>query len=80
MKAYQQEVQVESRGDRPTRLTWQGRAYPVQAVLDEWRHGGRWWLGERPRTCYLVQAGPLTAELHREDEPGGRWWLARMVD
>lgn len=90
MKAYGQPVQVqvvpvqtvqgEARGDRPARLTWQGRTFPVEAVLDEWRYGGRWWLGERPRDCFLVQAGALTAELHREDGPEGRWWLARLVD
>lgn len=75
-----QTAQVEARGDRPARLTWQGRTYLVEAVLDEWRYGGRWWLGERPRDCFLVQAGPLTAELHHEDGPEGRWWLARLVD
>ncbi|NTX99011.1 hypothetical protein EXW95_01095 [Deinococcus sp. JMULE3] len=75
-----QTAQVEARGDRPARLTWQGRTYLVEAVLDEWRYGGRWWLGERPRDCFLVQAGALTAELHHEDGPEGRWWLARLVD
>lgn len=80
MKAYQTEVHVDVREARPTRLIWQGQAYPVRAVLDEWQYGGRWWLGERPRTCYLVQAGPLTAELHREDGEGGRWWLACLQD
>ncbi|UBV45194.1 hypothetical protein LAJ19_20515 (plasmid) [Deinococcus taeanensis] len=80
MKAYQPEVHVDLQGARPARLIWQGQAYAVQAVLDRWRFGGRWWLGERPRTCFLVQAGLLTAELHHEDGEGGRWWLARMVD
>ncbi|MFN4251846.1 MULTISPECIES: DUF6504 family protein [unclassified Deinococcus] len=80
MKAYQTEVQVDLRAGRPARLIWRGQPYPVQAVLDEWRYGGRWWLGEQPRTCYLVQAGALTAELHQEDGEGGRWWLARLVD
>lgn len=80
MKAYQIEVHVDVREAQPTRLIWQGQAYSVQIVLDRWRYGGRWWLGERPRTCYLVQAGTLTAELHHEDGPDGRWWLARMVD
>ncbi|GAA5533971.1 hypothetical protein Dalu01_02379 [Deinococcus aluminii] len=62
----------------PRHLSWQGRTWAVQAILDQWRSGGRWWLGEVPRDCYLVQAGPLTAELHREE--GGRWWLARVQD
>ncbi|BBN96727.1 hypothetical protein DEIGR_200160 [Deinococcus grandis] len=80
MKAYGQALQVETCGDRPARLIWRGRTYPVGAVLDEWRFGGRWWLGERSRSCFLVQAGALTAELQREDGPEGRWWLARLVD
>ncbi|MFC4427255.1 DUF6504 family protein [Deinococcus navajonensis] len=80
MRAVQQEVQVEVRRGRPTRLVWRGQAYPVAQVLDWWRFGGRWWLGERPRNCYLVQAGGLTAELQHEDGLGGRWWLARVQD
>lgn len=79
MRAVQQAVTVglTPAGD-PGRLTWAGRSYPVQGVLDRWRFGGRWWLGELPRDCYLVQAGELVAELHRE--AGGRWWLARIQD
>ncbi|GGK33337.1 hypothetical protein GCM10008955_29200 [Deinococcus malanensis] len=80
MRAVQQQVDVEVRGGHPTGLSWNGQAYPVQAVLDWWRSGGRWWLGEAPRDCYLVQAGNLTAELHREDTQEGRWWLARVQD
>ncbi|UBV45273.1 hypothetical protein LAJ19_20985 (plasmid) [Deinococcus taeanensis] len=80
MKAYQDEVQVDCRAGQPRRLIWNGQVYAVQSVMDRWRYGGRWWLGEVPRTCYLVQAGALTAELHREDGEGGRWWLARVQD
>ncbi|BBN97177.1 hypothetical protein DEIGR_310079 [Deinococcus grandis] len=80
MKAYQHDIQVQVQDQQPVRLTWHGQTYRVQAVIDEWRAGGRWWLGERPRTCYLVQAGELTAEVHREDGEGGRWWLARLQD
>ncbi|MBZ9715939.1 DUF6504 family protein [Deinococcus multiflagellatus] len=80
MKAVGQEVQVDTQDGAPHRLIWAGQAYPVQAVSDEWRFGGRWWLGEPGRTCYLVQAAGLTAELHREDGEGGRWWLARLQD
>lgn len=81
MKAVQQEVTVTVTGaGRPHALLWEQRSLPVRAVLDQWRYGGRWWLGERPRSCYLVQAGRLTAEVHREDGPEGRWWLARVQD
>ncbi|MPY68282.1 hypothetical protein F8S09_16625 [Deinococcus sp. SDU3-2] len=81
MRAVQQEVTVRQVEEgRPLDVYWKGRAHRVQVILDEWRYGGRWWLDEVPRTCFLVQAGPLTAELHHEDSPGGRWWLARMQD
>ncbi|ACO47649.1 DUF6504 domain-containing protein [Deinococcus deserti] len=80
MKAVQQQVEVEVRNGQPARLIWNGQTYPVQAVLDWWRAGGRWWLGEAPRNCYFVQAGSLTAELHHEDAQEGRWWLARVQD
>lgn len=81
MKAVQQEVTVTLTGaGRPQMLVWGEQAFPVRAVLDQWRYGGRWWLGEVPRDCFLVQAGELTAELHREDRPVNRWWLTRVQD
>ena len=81
MKAVGQEVTVTpGQGGLPRDVYWQGRALRVQVILDQWRYGGRWWLDEAPRDCYLVQAGPLTAELHHEDCPDGRWFLARLQD
>lgn len=65
---------------RPVRFRRQGRLHLVSAQLDDWRSGGRWWLDEPPRDCFLVQAGGLVAELHREDTPLGHWWLARVQD
>ena len=74
----QEEVEVDtSATGQPLRFIWRARRYGVQ-VTDTWRYGGRWWLGEGPRDCYLVQAGSLTAELHHQQ--GGVWWLARMQD
>ena len=65
---------------RPVRFRHAGRLHLVTAQLDDWRYGGRWWLDEACRDVYLVQAGQLVAELHREDSPDGRWWLARLQD
>lgn len=79
MKATQAPVTVEMRDSRPHRVTWNDRLYPVTALHDQWRAGGRWWLGESARDCFLVDLGALTAELHREDA-SGRWWLARLQD
>ena len=65
---------------RPVRFRYRGRYLLVSTQIDDWRAGGRWWLDEPSRDCFLVQAGPLAAELHREDAPSGRWWLARIQD
>ena len=77
---------------RPVRFRHAGRWHRVRAVLDTWRFGGRWWLGEAPRDCFLVETERLVAELHREDgwedgqvggpedPPSGRWWLVRLLD
>lgn len=80
MKALQAEVQVELKEGQPVSLFWRERRYPISAIQDSWRFGGRWWLGEGPRDCYVVQAGPLRAELHHEAREEGRWWLARLED
>lgn len=80
MKAVNQEVRVELRDSSPYCFTWGTRRYPVTAIDDTWRFGGRWWLCEPPRDCFLVQAGPLRAELHHEAQGEGRWWLARLED
>lgn len=80
MKAIQQEVKVELHEGRPVRVNWGARHYGISGILDAWRYGGRWWLGEPPRDCYLVELGALTAELHHESAPLGRWWITRMVD
>lgn len=79
MRATQAAVEVECQDGRPHRVTWNDRRYLITALHDQWRAGGRWWLGEGARDCYLVDFGPLTAELHREDT-SGRWWLARLQD
>ena len=78
MKAVQERIEVTTTPlGQPLLFLWRSRCYVVQ-VLDAWRYGGRWWLSERPRDCFLVQAGTLTAELHHDI--GGGWWLARLQD
>ncbi|MFC4455234.1 DUF6504 family protein [Deinococcus sonorensis] len=68
------------RSGRPVRFRYQGRLQVVRQQLDDWRTGGRWWLDEPPRDCYLVETAQVLAELHREDPPSSRWWLARIQD
>lgn len=77
---------------RPARFRHAGQWHRVRAVLDAWRFGGRWWLGEAPRDCFLVETERLVAELHHEygwadgwatggeDTPAGRWWLVGLLD
>ena len=65
---------------RPVRFRRNGRLHVITAQIDDWRAGGRWWLDEPSRDCWLVQAGQLTVEIHHEDAPLGRWWLARVQD
>ena len=63
------EVSLDARG-RPLRFRRGGRVHAVTEHLDAWRFGGRWWLGELPRACFLVRTATLVAELHHEDAPG----------
>ena len=65
---------------RPARFRYKNRLHVVQTHLDDWRAGGRWWLHEPCRDCFLVHTGSITAELHHEDAEHGRWWLARIRD
>jgi hypothetical protein len=65
---------------RPVRFRYKNRLHVVQSHLDDWRAGGRCWLDEPCRDCWLVHTGSITAELHREDADHGRWWLARIQD
>lgn len=76
----QQAVTVQEADRLPRSFAWNGRAYRVGRILDRWQYGGRWWLGEAERDCFLVEAGRLTAELHHERGEEGRWWLARVQD
>ncbi|WP_261665300.1 DUF6504 family protein [Deinococcus sp. Marseille-Q6407] len=80
MKAVQQPVAVLEADHQPRSFIWNGRAYRIAQILDRWQYGGRWWLGEAGRDCFLVQAGGLTAELHHERGKEECWWLARVQD
>ncbi|WP_022799556.1 hypothetical protein [Thermus islandicus] len=47
-------------------------------LLDAWRAGGRWWLGEEGRDYFLLEvAGGLVLEVFREGEG---WVLSRVLD
>lgn len=47
-------------------------------MLDHWRYGGRWWLGETPRDHYLLElAGGQVVEVARRE---GAWFLIGTAD
>ena len=62
----------------PLKLKGQGKDVRVQRVLDYWRYGGRWWLGEAPRDYYLLELETSHVfEVFRCEE---RWVLSRISD
>jgi hypothetical protein len=70
-------VEVECREGRPLWVRFRGKR-PVVRLLDAWRVGGRWWLGEGGRDYFLLEvAGELVLEVFREGE---RWVLSQVLD
>jgi hypothetical protein len=63
---------------QPRQLHLRERWQRVARVLDAWRYGGRWWLGEAPRDHYLLElTDGQVVEVYREGEA---WVLARTAD
>ena len=64
----------------PLKLKGQGRDRDVRVrrVLDCWRYGGHWWLGEAPRDYYLLELETSHVfEVFRCEEC---WVLSRVSD
>ncbi|WP_019584645.1 hypothetical protein [Deinococcus apachensis] len=86
MRAVQERCGVELDGQgKPHVVRWRNRTYRVTREHDAWRAGGRWWLGEPCRDCWLLECGALTLEVHRFDETDppqevSGWWVARVQD
>jgi hypothetical protein len=65
---------------KPRMLHWRNRAYRVTREHDAYRTGGRWWLGEPSRDCWVLECGALVVEVHHVDvvnppqEISGWWW------
>ncbi|GGL15451.1 hypothetical protein [Deinococcus radiotolerans] len=86
MRAIQQPCEVTHVTPRgtPKVIRWNDRTYHLTQELDRYRAGGRWWLGEPSRTCWVLQCGSVVLEVHHFDEtPGAHpqgWFIARMQD
>ncbi|QLG10974.1 hypothetical protein HLB42_09475 [Deinococcus sp. D7000] len=86
MRAVQERCGVDlNEQGKPVSLHWRNRTYRVTREHDAYRAGGRWWLGEPSRDCWVLECGALTVEVHRFDETDppqeiSGWWVARVQD
>lgn len=71
-------VRAQHASAQPQQLQLHDRWRRVARVLDAWRYGGRWWLGEAPRDHYLLELDDgRVVEVTRE---GDEWLLTRTAD
>jgi len=70
-------VTTDTQGN-PSRLEGPRRPVAVRRVLDAWRYGGRWWIGESPRDYYLLELE--TGHVFEVFCSEGRWTLSRVAD
>ncbi|ULH17670.1 hypothetical protein MF271_19860 (plasmid) [Deinococcus sp. KNUC1210] len=67
-------VQTDPQG-RPQRFQCCHRMSTVTALVEGWLYSGQWWLPERPRQCYWVEAEDLQRSYpsRTSQEVGGGW-------
>ncbi|MFC3834851.1 MULTISPECIES: hypothetical protein [Deinococcus] len=66
----------------PLVIEMDGRTYRLSQELDQFRAGGRCWLGEPSRDVWVLACGPVTLEIARFDVEwnGSQWWVLRIQD
>ncbi len=77
MKALREEIQVQMRRGRPTRVQRRRRAEPVLDVVDQWVVEGQWWGMERKLVFFRLRTKSATMDVYFED---GAWHLVRLWD
>jgi hypothetical protein len=72
------DVKADERGT-PRRITWRGRAHPVEQVANRWRVDEDWWCGRIWREYFkLTTRTGLLVVYH--DLLTGDWCLQRLYD
>ena len=70
-------VTTDAKGS-PSRLEGPQKPVNVRRVIDSWRYGGRWWVGEPPRDYYLLKLE--TGHVFEVYRAGEVWTLSRISD
>ncbi len=79
MRQVQQSVNVTTDPDgHPSKLEGPRQPVNVRRILDAWRYGGRWWVGEPPRDYYLLELE--TGHIFEVYRCAEHWTLSRIAD
>jgi hypothetical protein len=78
MKIYLERIDVVILEGRPHTVTWRGRRYRVEQLLDFWVAQGGWWRGEERRVYMRLLTDHGMMEVYRLSEK--EWRLSRMFD
>lgn len=62
----------------PLKLKDRGRERKVVRILDFWRYGGRWWVGEPPRNYFLLELSD--GNIVEVYQAAKHWTLSRVAD
>ncbi len=73
-----QRIQVETVASLPKTLRDSSARHEVQTVLDVWREGGRWWVGESPGTVFLLEL--TSGRIVTIEERTGAWFVESVHD
>ncbi len=78
MRRLRARISVQTNAQLPSQLNWEGRTLLVKRVLNGWRYGGRWWLGETIREYFQLELEDRSVVDLFRDEKG--WVLSCISD